>query len=346
LYYLERVFVPTARQKVQVAVQKPGEPVKLNPETDPRLIILTAETPLNQSDLARYLDRGGTVLAVVAAAGRAETLATLAGVAPFEFKEAAMSRDVMLGEIAFDHPIFAPLAAAQFNDFTKIHFWKYRRIDTSVFPDARVVARFENQDPALVEKPVGKGRLFVLASGWNTADSQLARSSKFVPLMAGLIDPGDGAKMLAANLKVGDRVPLPPRDRATRNTMIRKPDGTSEPIGPTTAFFDATDLPGVYTLELPGGPLSFAVNLDPLESKTNPMGAESIEQRGVHLAQKAKKEVNPEERRQLHNEELESRQQIWRWLILAVIGILLLETWLAGRTANRSGPVRAEVTTL
>ena len=34
----------------------------------------------------------------------------------------------MLGEIKFDHPLFAPLAGAQFNDFTKIHFWKHRLI--------------------------------------------------------------------------------------------------------------------------------------------------------------------------------------------------------------------------
>ena len=34
----------------------------------------------------------------------------------------------MLGEIKFDHPLFAPLAGAQFNDFTKIRFWKHRVI--------------------------------------------------------------------------------------------------------------------------------------------------------------------------------------------------------------------------
>ena len=54
----------------------------------------------------------------------------LAGVSPWNIEEAAIGRgDVMLGEIAFDHPLFASLAGAQFNDFTKIRFWKYRRID-------------------------------------------------------------------------------------------------------------------------------------------------------------------------------------------------------------------------
>ena len=59
----------------------------------------------------------------------------------------------MLGEIAFDHPLFASLAGAQFNDFTKIRFWKYRRIDADRLGDARVLARFETGDAAVIEKP-------------------------------------------------------------------------------------------------------------------------------------------------------------------------------------------------
>ncbi len=85
---------------------------------------------------------GGTLLFVAAAPGRAETLATIAGVAPWAIEEAP-SKDVMLGEIKFDHPLFAPLAGAQFNDFTKIHFWKHRLIKPESLGEANVIARFE-----------------------------------------------------------------------------------------------------------------------------------------------------------------------------------------------------------
>ncbi len=130
---------------------------------------------------------GGTLLFVAGAPGRAETLATIAGVAPWAIEEAT-SRDVMLGEIKFDHPLFAPLAGAQFNDFTKIHFWKHRLIEPESLGDVKVLARFEAGDAAVIEKTVGKGRLVVFASGWQPVDSQLARSSKFVPLMTGLLE--------------------------------------------------------------------------------------------------------------------------------------------------------------
>ncbi len=55
---------------------------------------------------------------------------------------------------------------------------------------------------------MGKGRLVVLASGWQPADSQLARSSKFVPLMSALLEPRTPQPVIAANQRVGDRVPL------------------------------------------------------------------------------------------------------------------------------------------
>ena len=72
----------------------------------------------------------------------------------------------MLGEIKFDHPLFAPFAGAQFNDFTKIRFWKHRLIKPESLGDVKVLARFETGDAAVIEKTVGKGRLVIFASGW------------------------------------------------------------------------------------------------------------------------------------------------------------------------------------
>jgi hypothetical protein len=68
----------------------------------------------------------------------------------------------MLAEIDFRHPVFAPFVDPRFSDFTKIHFWKHRRLDPAGLPDARVLAKFESGDPALLEIPVGKGRDLVL----------------------------------------------------------------------------------------------------------------------------------------------------------------------------------------
>src|SRR5262249_43424536 len=155
----------------KLEVRSPASPLAIEPGRSVPLIVLAAETSAdNVASLRRFADDGGTVLAVVTGPGDAPTLASLAGARGLEATDSPAG-DVMLAEIAFDHPLFAPFAAPQFNDFTKIKFWKHRRIPTAPLGDARVVARFEKGDPAVVEKRMGKGRLVILTSGWSPADS-------------------------------------------------------------------------------------------------------------------------------------------------------------------------------
>jgi hypothetical protein len=330
LYYLGRVFEDTPRRSVKVATRKPGEPLNLGPPRTMPLIVLAGETSAEDATkLREHAAQGGTVLFVIAAAGPSATLASLAEAPGLDSPEAPSGRDAMLAEIAFDHPLFAPLAGPQFNDFTKIRFWKHRRLDPAALTGARVLARFEGGDPAVVEKPIGRGRLVVLASGWNPADSQLARSSKFVPLMASMLEGRTPPPVELASLTVGDRVPW----MGSEMIAIRKPDGSTFIPDASSATYDDTNLPGVYAIDLAaGGSRSFAVNLDPLESKTAPLAVETLETLGVRLAGgPAKEALDREHLRQLQNAELEGRQKFWRALILAAIGVLILETALAGR---------------
>src|SRR5207245_8038527 len=71
-----------------------------------------------------------------------------------------------------------------------------------------VLASFDTGDPAVVEVPLGKGRLFVLTSGWQPEDSQLALSTKFVPLLYALLDQSGAGGPLPIQYQVGDVVPL------------------------------------------------------------------------------------------------------------------------------------------
>jgi hypothetical protein len=239
--------------------------------------------------------------------------------------------------------LFASLAGAQFNDFTKIRFWKHRWLDAKALGEPiRVLARFEGGDPAIIEKPVGQGRLVVLASGWNPVDSQLARSSKFVPLMAALLEGRTPPPVELASLTVLDRVPLPHTDQI----KIRKPDGSTVTPEEDSGFFTETDQPGVYAIESPLASRSFAVNLDPLESKTTALSVETLEQLGCRLAaSEAKVELDREHLRQMQNAELEGRQKLWRGLILAAIGVLIVETLLAGRLKKRAAPTSEALAT-
>ena len=340
LYYLGRVFEDTPRRAVKVVAKKPTEPLAIDSPRSTPLVVLAGETDAeNAGRLRKYAEAGGTVLFVIAAPGPSPTLAALADAARrSSSREAPPGRDAMLGEIAFDHPLFAPLAGAQFNDFTKIRFWKHRRIDPRPLGEARVLARFEGGDPAVVEKPIGKGRLVVLASGWNPVDSQLARSSKFVPLMAALLEGRTPPPVELASLTVGDRVPLPGRGpghdpqarrldrrRRGRRGLVRR----DRPAGRLRDRV-AARLAVVRGQPRPGR------EQDRARWPSRPWSSSAAGWR----AGPAKEALDREHLRQLQNAELEGRQKLWRALILAAIGVLIVETWLAGRLKRPRAPPR------
>ena len=297
----------------------------------PLVVLAGTPSPETTKVLEQYLRDGGTVL-VVPAAG--QTLPALAGATPRPVEESRVDRYAMLGDIAFDHPLFAPLSGPQFGDFTKVHFWKHRRVTDQHLSEARILARFDDGDPAVLEKPLGRGRLVVFTSGWQPADSQLARSSKFVPLMTALLELRGGRQSVAVNYRIGDRVPVPP---TVGSASVRKPDGTTVTLAAEATAFENTEQPGVYVLDTAAGGSPFAINLDPTESLTAPLPAETLEQFGCRLAKRDGDESRAAAERQQRNAELERSQSIWRVLMVAAIAVLLVETCLAG-WRTRSAP--------
>jgi hypothetical protein len=255
--------------------------------------------------------------------------------------EAAGRKFALIGRVQFDHPLFAPFAEPRFADFTKIHFWKHRRVKLDDDPSSRIIAWFDNGDPFLIQQTVGKGRVFVATCGWHPADSQLALSTKFVPLVAGLI-PNTTTSIAHTQQTVFDTIDLPPaKDDGDRR--VRRPDGSESPILAAATSYEAADEPGIYHFVLSGKDSPLAVNLAADESRTAPLPVEELEQRGARVGTQPSVEQIAERERQLRLTELESRQKLWRWLIVAVLAVLLIETALAGslahRTVNQQVPV-------
>ncbi|VTR96225.1 N-terminal double-transmembrane domain-containing protein OS=Singulisphaera acidiphila (strain ATCC BAA-1392 / DSM 18658 / VKM B-2454 / MOB10) GN=Sinac_0403 PE=4 SV=1: BatA: VWA_2 [Gemmata massiliana] len=331
LYFLERAWDETPDRAVRVVARKPDGPLTADEvRTAPLVVLAGAPSAETVGVLDKYLRDGGTVLTVLATP---RPLPALAGAEPKPVEEAALERYAMLRDIAFDHPLFAALSGPQFSDFTKVHFWKHRRVTEPHLTGARILARFDDGDPAVLEKAVGRGRFVVFTSGWQPADSQLARSSKFVPMLTGLLELRAGRATVDTNYRIGDRVPLQP---ASAVTDVRKPDGSTAALAPEATSFDGTDQPGVYTLETAAGLRTFAVNLDPAESLTAPLPVETLEQFGCRLAKRGADDQRAAIERQQRNAELERNQAIWRILILAAVAVLLVETGLAG-WRTRSG---------
>ena len=327
LYYLRRAFQQTQRRDVQlIAGAASVAPAELQ---DGRLAIVTEAPDADRlAAVRRCLEGGGTVLYVLKTAADAAGLAPLAGVGTIPCEEVPGPAYALLGQIDFEHPLFAPFADPRFSDFTKIHFWQHRRVDLSGVKGARVLARFDKGDPALIQFAVARGTLLALTSGWHPADSQLALSTKFVPLLYAMLELSGGAGAGPGQYTVGDSVQPGPTNTAA---LVKRPDGREISVAAGNRFTE-TDLPGVYSVAAGSVTHRFAVNLDPTESRTEMMPIEDLERLGVPLKLRAMEvATTPSAKEHLHSADLEQRQKLWRWLLIGALVVLVAETWVAGR---------------
>ena len=337
-FYAERVFLPTPRRKVEIASRATGVTPADFLNQAALTVIPGSLAPDEAAAMHDWLARGKTALLVLTNSQMDATLAGLTGLPGIQTAEPA-GDFALLGEVDFTHPLFAPFADPRFSDFSHIHFWKHRRVEFPTTAHVRVLAQFDDGSPALAQVPVGKGNLLVLASGWNPADSQLAVSSKFPPFMETLLDWSSAAAPARFQFSTGDAIPSP---ASSGDVQWQKPDGKSVALAAGRPF-DETDAPGIYTANFDGRQRRFAVNLPLDESRTAPMSPDELARLGVPLQTPAEFAVakTPERERHLQQAELENRQKLWRWLMLAVLAVALGEIILRGRIARRPNPAEA-----
>lgn len=347
LYFLQRAFPPTSREAVEITALTPDrEPAEALLQDSRLFVVADPPAPAVLDRLRAALEAGATALVPVRTPALAPALARLLGRPAVNLAEARPAQFGLLAGIDFEHPLFAPFRDPRFSDFSRIHFWKYRRLDTNGLAGLRVLARLDDGSPALAEIPVGRGRVFVLAAGWQPEDSQFALSSKFVPWCHALLELATGRTSRPAQFLVGEPVPVGPLFPPGHGPVTVQPP---EPAGPVTLAsgadtFAGTTVPGLYRATAGPHSVLFAVNLDPLESRTAPRNPDDFARLGARLAQPAPDPAarpGPAPEANRSAVELEGRQKLWRWLLAAAVAVLLLETWLAGKTA-RAQPAALE----
>lgn len=286
--------------------------------------------------LADYVEAGGTVIGVPGAGEAAGWAVVLAAEAGELIQAEAMARGRLWVDQAWQHPVLRPFAVAGANDFSKIRFWQHR---TLPLPEgAQVLASFDSGQPALAEVGAGDGRWFLLGSGWIPDDSQLGVASKFLPLLHGMLLSGnreDADPMLLA----GQPAPWP--------GLWRTPDGALVELAddPDRRMELVLAVPGHYGWRAPGssGETVVAVNVAPRESELRALSRGELQDLGLPVASDRATAAAPDAggggaaEVALPGEVIEQRQQLWRWLLMAVLGLLLLELWLASRPRTDSG---------
>jgi len=333
-FYLKLATSGDPLRQVDVQPLEKDDAARLAGQQPPQLVVVTRQVSPGFTDsLKAYVERGGTLIVAPLDQEGAKAIPIILGDVELATKPAAGDY-LLLGEIDFTHPLFVPFANPRYSDFTKIHFWKHRSLALHEPTVTHVIAKFDNGEPALLERKLGEGRVVVFASGWHPEDSELALATKFVPLIGTLLDQACGATEALASVTIGQSVELP-TNKSDSFAVVRKPDGTeSRPLAGAKSFAQ-TDQPGIYAIGSGAEEQRFSVNIAASESNTAPLELEQLEQLGVKTGAALTRAQRLDRIRQQRDTELESRQKIWRWLVLGALGILVFETFWAGRAARQ-----------
>ena len=338
VFYLERAFSIEGLEPVKITsfTETTGDLSK-EVEDASLLVILSGEllNPFGTKAVEGYLAKGRSALVVADPTGDNAWISRLVGEAGFKVVEEKTERSMLLGKLDFQHPLLSPFADPRFSNFSNIQFWKRGRLE-GVSEDMKVVAAFDDESPSIVEVRKEKGGLLLLASGWHPDDSQLALSTKFVPMLYTLLDLSHPLRRMDRVVEVGDEVDLG-IEKDVSSVSVTLPDGITVQHKVGEAF-RGTDLPGLYSVAVGNELRTFAVNVPVSESRTAPMETDELEKNGIRIdavgEEPKAEEPDEETARMLLKAQLENRQKLWRWAVAGAILLMLLETGLAGRASR------------
>lgn len=332
LFFFKRALIETATFKPELNLKKFGDPLDRLDWSLLDFVALSDPPADGALDPVRtYLEDGGRGLLIMRSVNAVPALSELLEVDPIPAEEAQVADYALLGEIDRQHPYLQGFSEARFSDFTKVHFWRHRKLDLSGVENVRMLAAFDNGDPAWFEVPVGNGSLLVMTSSWHREDSQLALSTKFIPLLYAILTQDPSGTSTKRAYFIGDRIPVD----AGVEKKVTTPSGAEIVLEADAENFDQTDEPGLYTLEYAGRSLQVAVNLPPGESRLSPIESDKLGQLlkldEARAEEGAQGEIPPAK---LSIEEQESRQKAWLWLLYLVLLLVIVEILYSARCAK------------
>ncbi|MFO1063201.1 MAG: BatA domain-containing protein [Pirellulales bacterium] len=346
-YYLKNV--PFSSKIREIALEQVEPAVVRTAVADPSVCGVIIEAPFADEltdSLKEICSSGRPVLVCLSRKQATESTAgleKLLHVEGLQITDADVKDYALLGDIRFSHPLFQPFADVKFNDFGKIRFWSHRslkwnrQLESTRTDDGRlaeglltVPAKFEDGNPAFLHRQIGQGDLWVTTAGWQVTAGQMALSSKFVPLLFGMLDPHGRSRREMESYPIG--VPITLVDGAELiNTESLEASGAIEKRTDKWRL----EIPGLFRIRESNFETQVAAEIPEDESMLEPLDVERFGQLGVLVGKSETAAELNQKARQLQTVELESRQKIWQWLLLAALVLIAAETFLAGRLAGK-----------
>jgi len=363
-FYVEGALLPTPERTIDfVSADETLAEAAL--QTQGLIIVARELTPDEVQSVRAAVQRGSHVVSVGQSVVECRQAFELAGQSAPEVAEADVSNYAMLSDVDVTHPLLSAYADAKLANFSSLTIWKYRTIaglnvvdrsailrsDRGAISDSdaklttHTLAKLDGRSPGIVELDADPGRVTLFTFGWFDDQSNFFRWSRFPPLLKELVDATPGRIETPTRLTVGQTVALSDFAGKLADQVKVTPPSESWSSSQDSAAEVPLSEPGIYRLKWDSEngtqDVRLAANLDPLESRTSPLGLDELIALGVPVSENSAP-LSLEETRQLQARELESRQRFWQWIILAALLLLLAESWLAGRLTSTAATVSSE----
>ena len=335
-YFLERAFDQGEASQFAFRGIPTGQ-IGTRAIQDARILFISNSSNLSNSQLQvllNFAQAGGTVVLSAgdqaADSGFATNLRGL-GIGTTESMVRPRTEygyDAIIGTVDLRHPVFSVFAGSGSGAVFHPQFRQYMR----VLPDSAVtvLARFDSEDPLLLERQLGEGRILAFTSTFSAAWGDFPVNEMFVPFVYQLANYALSAQSEKRQYLVGDPVRLV--GTPEEELDVRTPDGqllkvTLDEQG--VGFFRETEWPGHYTTSGRQGPFLFSVNVDPIESELE--FHDVREAYGAVVPPPEDVATSVEMAKQLDVEDEERQQKGWRFVILFAVLLFTAETLLANR---------------
>jgi hypothetical protein len=194
--------------------------------------------------------------------------------------------ETRLDPLGYRHPMVEAFRGRERSGLLTSPVAKHIRLILSERSKARVALALASGDPLVVEEPMGRGRVVLVATSADTTWSYLPLWPSYVPLVHEMLDFAIRGQMESRNVVVGEPLggTLPPAV-GEASLIVRDPRSRSEPVRPRRQSdlnvwsYADTMTSGVYSVQY-GPPVSrtdaFAVNVDPAESDLAALTVEQL----------------------------------------------------------------------
>ena len=320
------------------------------PEYDTVVLVNVPDIPVEQAmALRKFVEQGGGLILVPGSNLKPDLfnrrfLDADASLSPAEVTGVAEQAEMLHTGVPLDvelpaHPIVAPLASLPREILTEARCYRYLRVRAG--KEVRVVLNLANDAPLLLERSIGRGKVLLWTSGIEPRWSNLAINPAFPILLQQAI-----TQLTRQPFEIPVTIPHPivlplPLLNSDRDVEITDPAGKKTTVrtqrrgGEVVLESGPTEQPGFYLLKTGADepPLAVAVNTDPLECDVKVLSALDLTTALDGLSVRV---LAPD--RDLTRAVLEARRghELGMSFLLAVIGLLAGEAWLARRYTKRA----------